>query len=205
MTNTPRERVLWFTLIAGLLGVTIMGLIALLDPPAPPLEPLAQLPPFTLTTERNEPLSLGDLEGSVWVAGFLFTRCQGICPRLAVSLHTLQEELDPGDPWRLIAFSVDPDHDQPGILAAYGEAHGADPSRWTFLTGPRETLWDLIGTGFLLGVAEGGPEDTELIVHTQKLVLVDRSGTIRGYYDGLDAQDLERLLRDTRRVLAEPA
>ena len=83
--------------------------------------------------------------------------------------------------------------------------HGADPGLWRFLTGPREQIWDLSVEGFKLPVAEaaeagiGGP-----ILHSNKFVLADRRGQIRGYYDALDSEQWTKLIDDLGSVRQEP-
>ena len=203
MTRVAHERLLWFTLVAGLMGVVVSGVFALLQPKPEPLPVRARLPEFQFTRETGEPFRSSDLAGHTWVAGFVFTRCQGICPRLAQSMAALEEQLQDVPSFRLVAFTVDPEYDTPEVLAAYAKTHRTAPARWTFVTGNRPELWQLIGDGFLLGVAEGAETGDELIVHSPKLVLVDGRGNIRGYYDGLEPEDVEQLAKDARRLASE--
>jgi hypothetical protein len=40
-------------------------------------------------------------------------------------------------------------------------------------------------------------------IHSTRIVLVDRGGIIRGYYDATDADAITRLLADTNHLLRE--
>jgi protein SCO1/2 len=168
-------------------------------------EPLGQVPGFSLLDQRGERFEGGSLRGRVWVADFVFTRCAGACPLLSARMARLQQHLAgdaSGADVRLVSFSVDPEHDRPPVLAGYASRLGADPGRWVFLTGGRAELWELSSAGFKLPVGEAPGDPDEPLFHSQKLVLVDRSGRIRGYYDALEDEGFEALERDLRRLAA---
>jgi protein SCO1/2 len=172
---------------------------------APPLPVLGTVPPFRLTERSGRTTSLDDLRGAPWIADFIFTRCAGTCPLLTASMARLQGKLPAaGDsPPRLVSFSVDPAYDTPEVLRSYAERFRADPNRWLFLTGERAALHDLIRNGFLLSVAEseGGRADpNEMITHSDRFVLVDARGRIRGYYHGTEEESVERLVADVERL-----
>lgn len=161
-------------------------------PASPPI--YGQVPAFELTERSGETVRAADLAGSVWVAGFIFTRCPDVCPALTAEMRRLQETLDGAEPVRLVSFSVDPRHDTPEVLRAYAERAGARPG-WLFLTGPRDRIATLLRDGFKLAFADDGPPASP-ITHSDRFVLVDRDLNIRGYYRGRDAEDLARLARD---------
>jgi protein SCO1/2 len=58
----------------------------------------------------------------------------------------------------------------------------------------------LAGDGFKLAVVDGHADDPEPILHSSRFVLVDGRREIRGYYDGLEAGGVEKLLADARRL-----
>jgi cytochrome oxidase Cu insertion factor (SCO1/SenC/PrrC family) len=165
-----------------------------------------QVPDFSLTERSGSIVTKRSLEGRVWIADFIFTRCQGVCPLLSGRMADLQSALRDRSDVTLISFSVDPDHDTPEVLSRYAKGYDADAERWLFLTGERESMYRLIGEGFHLAVAEAEPgkvPEGELITHSDRLVLVDRRGRIRGSYHGTDEDVTKRLLADLDVVLAE--
>lgn len=195
---------MWLLVTGGLLILGLAGLRFASQrrmPPNTPLITFGQVPEFSLTSEQNQPFSRSDLSGKVWVADFVFTSCAGPCPIMARRMADLQEALSGANDLRLVSFTVDPERDTPEVLRAYGQRFGAQADRWTFLTGDRQTIYELSIHGFKLGVGED-PADESLILHSTKFVLVDRQYHIRGYYDGTDAKDVARLITDVRRLLA---
>jgi protein SCO1/2 len=164
--------------------------------PVPPV--LGTVPEFTLTAETGDPFSSRSLAGKVWVADFIFTTCQGPCPRMSSQMRQIQNATTTLPDLRLVSFTVDPERDTPEVLAAYGRRYQANPARWTFLTGPKETLHALSRDAFKLGDVSGELE------HSTRFVLVDRKSRIRGYYRTWEKDAIPNLLADIRTVLKEP-
>ena len=159
------------------------------------LPELYPVPDFTLTDAKGESFSLDDMRGQVVVADFIFTACPGMCPMMAKEMKAIQDEFAEVSDLHFVSFSVDPETDTPEVLTAYGERYEADPERWHFLTGDIEETMRISVEGFKLG-SEDAPLD-----HSSKFVLVDREGTIRGYYDSLYEPDMAQLRDDIRRLL----
>ncbi len=156
-----------------------------------------QLPQFSLLRETGAHIKLSDLIGKIWVADFIFTRCAGPCPVMTQSMAGLHNLLSGMDNVRFITFSVDPEYDTVEVLSRYAASFGADPNRWAFLTGSRGAIVDLALHGFKLAVAEQiDGDDGHRFIHSTKFVLIDEHGRIRGYYDGVDPQDVTRLATD---------
>jgi protein SCO1/2 len=108
-------------------------------------------------------------------------------------MQRLQSLLPKESVLQLVSISVDPTHDVPAVLAQYAQQYNAEPGRWRFLTGDPADIARLMQQGFKL------PFDGSMIHHSEKLVLVDGKGQIRGYYDALDEQDLQRLITEISR------
>jgi protein SCO1/2 len=163
---------------------------------------LGTVPGFALTERSGSAVRASDLEGSVWIAGFIFTRCPDVCPLLTARMADLQKALagTGSDRVRLVSFSVDPTHDTPEVLRGYAERAGAKDG-WLFVTGPRDAVASLLKDGFHVAFADDGPPSSP-ITHSDRLVLVDRTLRIRGYYHGGDAEDVARLTRDAARLRA---
>ena len=208
-----RELLIWGVLVTVIVALTGAALVQRLrTPPAEPLPVFAQLPHFTLTNRDTETVTLSDLAGAPWIADFIFTRCPGICPFMTRQMSRVAAELPAAATIRLVSFSVDPDYDTPEVLQEYAERHDA-PDHWYFLTGESQAIRSLSRDGFLLAVADATEEQQaasgeagetiEPIVHSNRLVLVDGAGRIRGYYDAFDEREVAKLLRDVRTLLDE--
>ena len=102
----------------------------------------------------------------------------------------------------LVSFTVDPDKDTPEVLRGYAEKLHAQPNRWDFLTGAKTAIYDISRHGFKLGVSDGS-EDSGTPVHSTRMVLVDRRGVIRGYYDATAPDAVTKVLADASHLLRE--
>ncbi|MGD9762594.1 MAG: SCO family protein [Candidatus Binatia bacterium] len=202
-------RLIWAGLAAFMLVVAGLAAVSWQRGAASAPPVFGELPDFALTERSGQMVTPADLAGKPWVADFIFTRCRGTCPVLSTRMRELRRlTRDAGVPARFVSFSVDPSHDTPAVLREYAAAFGADGDDWLFVTGERDKLYDLIGRGFRLSVADRTTEDPgatagELITHSDRFVLVDGRGRIRGYYHGTDPQSAPVLLRDLGAVARE--
>lgn len=165
-----------------------------------PLPTYGAVPSFTLTDQSGRAFDSHQLEGDVWVAGLIFTRCGGQCPVMLQSMQRLRTGRALEDGPRIVAITVDPEYDTPPVLSALATELGVESPAWVFLTGERDTVYHLARRGFLLGTEPTGGTDVEPILHSSRLVLVDRAGRVRGYYDGTDHDAVEDLRADARRL-----
>src|SRR5216110_1804863 len=140
------------------------------------------VPEFLLVNQDGQNFGSAQLRGKIWIADFIYTTCPGPCPMISTRMSELQKPLAKSDVY-LVSFSVDPEKDTPEVLRAYADKLRKEPLRWDFLTGVRTTIYSLLRDGFKLAVSDGEPESGP--VHSTRFVLVDRHGTIRGYYDAL--------------------
>lgn len=165
------------------------------------------VPAFELVGTDNKPFSSGQLKGKVWMASFVFTSCKNSCPMLTAQMKRLSKSLPEGPDFAMVSFSVDPKKDTPEVLRQYAHSLGAEDPRWHFVTGTVPKLKSLIQGGFMLSAEpseaaldERGHPD---IIHSSKIVLVDRDFAIRGYYDGLLGASVEAVRRDALRLAKE--
>jgi protein SCO1/2 len=164
-------------------------------------------PAFALVDQSGDTLRSQDLEGTVWMASFVFTNCVGVCPLITSGMAALRDSLAGegllGDEVRLVSFSVDPARDTPEVLREYGRRFGASPpARWAFLTGtPADSVHALIQRGFKLTavpIPSTAPDTLGgyQVDHSPRLVLVDREGRVRGTYDATDPAAMDSLRKD---------
>ncbi|HZR78554.1 MAG TPA: SCO family protein [Chthoniobacterales bacterium] len=159
------------------------------------------VPEFTLTNQDGKDFGSADLRGRIWIADFVYTTCPGPCPMISNRMSELQEPLKNTDV-HLVSFSVDPEKDTPKVLQGYAEKLGAEQGRWDFLTGPKSTIYNLSRNGFKLAASDGS-ETQGQPVHSTRMILVDRKGEIRGYYDAVEADAITKLIADTSHLLRE--
>ncbi len=195
-------RRLLVVLLAILILATIPAVVAPKLMAQPELPDLGDVPAFSLVDQHGEPFTEEALRGHPTIVGFVFTRCDTICPVISMKMHGLQDKTADrkGAAIKLVSISVDPGYDTPPRLLEYADRHKADFARWRFLTGPRDAVLALVEGPFMNSMqaqgktASGAPS----ISHSGYLVLVDGDLKIRGVYDSSDVQALERLMRDAR-------
>lgn len=151
---------------------------------------------FELTNQFGNKVSLQDLSGKVLLVDFFFTSCTSICPTLTSNMKKIQQAYVQNDTLlQLLSFSVDPVRDSAERLRSYANRMGINPDNWWLLTGDKKEIYDLARHEFFVSVTEGngGPDD---FIHTEKLVLIDKNGHIRGYYNGLDSNAIRQCAND---------
>lgn len=163
--------------------------------PQKPLKVLGEIPPFQLLDQSGGKFDSAALSGHIWVADFIYTTCQGPCPRMSSHMRALQQAT--GAQLKLVSFTVDPDNDTPAVLAAYAARFSAGSASWSFLTGDKETLNALDRDAFKLGTIGAGMD------HSTRFVLVDQKGRIRGYYGIAEGNPVDRIVKDAARLEKE--
>lgn len=175
----------------------------LLDEPLPG-------PTFALVDHTGQPITDRDVNGRVWVADFMLTRCVMICPVLTHRMGQVRDAVE-DDPSlsevQLVSFSVDPEHDTVEVLRDYAQERGAIAPRWRLVTGELDAIRSMSETVFKMAVhdldADASEREGTPVMHGSQLVLLDRAGQIRGFYNGMQPDQLPVLLADVRRLIAE--
>ncbi len=153
-------------------------------------EDLGSVGEFRLVREDGSEFGSRELLGKPWVLGCIFTSCAGPCPALTSGMAELQRELA-GTQVHFVSLTVDPTHDSPERLRAYGERYGADFTSWSFLTGAEAEIYRLIRAGFRLAAEGRGADAADPQApptHDERLAVVDAQGRVRGYYSGRTAE-----------------
>nr|MBI1231298.1 SCO family protein [Cytophagales bacterium] len=158
------------------------------------------IPSFSFYAQDSSKVGTQEMMGKITIVDFFFTSCPSICPVMSTEMERVQDAFrDEGDV-QIFSISLDPEYDTPAVLAEYASIHGADPKKWYFLNGPREQTYSLARCGFVLPAVDGGrnPDD---FVHSDKFVLVDGDGRIRGYYSGTNREGVDQLILETKILL----
>ena len=161
------------------------------------------LPQWKLVNQDDDSLFSSALSGKVRVSDFFFTTCPTICPRMSGQMLRIQQKFTGQDGLVLLSFSIDSGHDSAEVLKAYAQKLGAGTRQWHFLTGNASLIFEL-------AAAHGSFAETDAnapggFVHSGALILSDRQNRVRGLYDGTNPQEVDRLMEDIEKLLAEPA
>lgn len=154
------------------------------------------IPSYTFTNQNGEAFSSQQLKNKIYIADFFFTRCGNpmLCPRMSTELERVQNYIKDDLSVQIISFTVDPEYDTPEILKEYAQNYEANPQQWNFLTGDKSLIYDLAYSGFKVNAMEEGSDITPDFLHATKFILIDPEGRIRGYYEGTDPEEVDRLM-----------
>jgi protein SCO1/2 len=167
---------------------------------------LSNVPAFSFNDQEGKPITNKDVAGKVYVVNYFFTTCRGICPKLNTNVKDIARDFAGEANFRVLSYTVDPETDTVARMKVYADSLGADPAKWFFLTGRKDSLYHLARSGYLLDDPKNNPENiSEEFLHTQFVALVDKSGRVRKIYDGLKKDELGDLEKDIRTLLKEKA
>ncbi len=198
------KRVLWLLVAVNLIAAPAIfftvnrmvnkKMVVYANPGAGSLADYGLITDFALTEKSGTGVTLDHLKGSPWIANFMFTSCQGLCPMMNLKMSGLQNSLPAA--MKLVSFTVDPGKDTPEVLLDYSKKYGAQDGRWLFLTGSKETI-DAVLTSVHFNKADN-PD-----LHSARFVLVDSQFHIRGYYNSMDENDLKKIVEDAALLIGK--
>ena len=150
---------------------------------------------FRLTNQNGETITQNDYKDKIYVADFFFTTCRTICPIMTNHMAEIQKKIFDDDDIMLLSHSVTPEIDTVAQLKRYAVKKGVNDKKWNLVTGDKKEIYKLARKSYLAvkDNGDGGPFD---MVHTENFMLIDKKKQIRGFYDGTDKEDINRLLDD---------
>jgi protein SCO1/2 len=150
---------------------------------------------FSLTNQNGKIITQDDFEQKIYIADFFFTRCQTICPIMAINMAELQEYYKNDGDIKFLSHSVTPKIDSVPVLRKYADKNRAIDGKWEITTGDKRLIYELARKSYfaVLDEGDGGEQD---FIHTEQFVLVDKKNQIRGFYDGTDKSEIQRIFKD---------
>lgn len=155
---------------------------------------------FRFKDENNHFVDQQFTKGKVWVANTFFSNCKTVCPITMPNLTKVQTAFRDDSAFRIVSFTVDPDRDSTSQLLWYAQQLGVDTAQWHLLTGTKYELYGFDRKQLFITASDGdgGVDD---FIHSDKFVLIDQQGRIRGYYNGRSSFDTQLLIKDIRKLL----
>lgn len=150
---------------------------------------------FNLINQNGDTITQEFYKDKIYVADFFFTTCQTICPIMTDNMKDVQQKLKDDNEVLLLSHSVTPEIDSVAQLKRYALEKGVIDSKWNLVTGDKKQIYELARKSYLAVKTDGdgGPYD---MIHTENFMLIDKKKQIRGFYDGTNKEDIERLLDD---------
>jgi protein SCO1/2 len=149
---------------------------------------------FKLTNQNGKEITQANYKDKIYVADFFFTTCQDICPVMTKNMYQLQEELKNDNEILLLSHTVIPEVDTVEQLKEYAIENKVDDSKWNLVTGDKKQIYELARKSYL-AVEDSNFNEFDMI-HTENFMLIDKEKQIRGFYDGTNSEEINRLLKD---------
>ncbi len=148
-----------------------------------------KVPSFELIDQNNKKFLSKEMLGEIWMVNFFFTECKSVCPMQISKIKNFKNN-HPQIKIKTISFTVDPNNDTVEKLSNYGKDLSINSEEWKLLTGPEETVRNVVVEGFKSGmdiIEERGIFD---IAHANYILIVDKNGFVREIV-GFDEKDFE--------------
>lgn len=158
------------------------------------LESYKKAPYFTASNSNGKTFSTEELSGKYSVISFFFASCEEVCPKVNSSVASLNKKFGENTGIEFVSITVDPDNDNDSVLNAYKKRFNGS-NNWVFLRMPIDSLVKITSEGFSVGHL------SEPSLHSSRMILVDKSGMIRGYFDGLEQKDVDKLSNHLEKLL----
>lgn len=152
---------------------------------------------FSLLNQNGKTITQNDYKNKIYVADFFFTTCQTICPIMTDHMYDIQKEIMNDDEIMLLSHSVTPKIDSVEQLKRYAIKKGVNDAKWNLVTGDKKQIYELARKSYL-AVKDQGNGDAFDMIHTENFMLIDKKRQIRGFYDGTNSEDINRLLTDIK-------
>lgn len=166
---------------------------------------LSYVQPFAFTNQDGQKVTEKNLQNKITVVEYFFTTCKGICPKLNTNMKDIYMLYKNEPDFQILSHTCNPGTDSVSVLKKYADSLQVDTQKWIFLTGRKDSLYQMARGSYLLDDPKNNVEKIEdQFIHTQFFALVDRTGKVRGkIYDGLKKIEVEQLKVDIARLLKE--
>ncbi len=154
--------------------------------------------PFSFIDQDSSIITNATYDGKIYVSDFFFTSCPSICPIMKVQMLRIYEKYENNSGVGILSHTIDPDYDNVSVLKEYAERLEVESSKWHFVTGIKDSIYNIAQTSYYIGVRDDGSFE-----HSGKFVLVDKQQRIRGVYDGTDEDAVSKLLNDIDLLLKD--
>jgi protein SCO1 len=185
------------------------------------------VPTFSFTNQDGKTISQKETDDKVYVVEYFFTTCAGICPKMNANMRRVYDEYKDKNDFMIISHTCMPEVDSLPLLKAYERkmingkliksedgtytiskapiTDDVQNTNWNFVTGSKEELYKMARNGYIID--NQIPDSTQNIanqfIHTQFFALIDRYRRVRGIYDGLKEDEIQKLLIDIKGLMKE--
>ncbi|MBC7868131.1 MAG: SCO family protein [Gloeobacteraceae cyanobacterium ES-bin-316] len=187
------------------------------------------VPAFKFVNQDGKVFTQSDTDDKVYVTEYFFTTCEGICPKMNANMRRIFDQYKDNPQFLIVSHTCMPEVDSLPLLKAYeqkmlngilmrkddgsyklNQLQGAadvkvNNTNWHFVTGDKKQLYEMARQGYMID--NGKPDSLQRIedefIHTQFFALVDKYRRVRGIYDGLKEEEIQKLMVDIKGLLKE--
>lgn len=163
---------------------------------------ISEVQPFSFVNQDGQAFTNKDMAGKVCVVEFFFTTCTGICPQMNSNMKRVYEKFKDKKDFLIVSHTCKPEEDSVMALKKYAEKLNVDTRRWVFLTGRKDSLYDMARVSYTVDDPVNNLRDiNEDFLHTQFWALVDKEGKVKKVYDGLKDSEIELLIKRVNKLV----
>lgn len=164
---------------------------------------------FTFTGQNGNTVNRHNVEGKVYVTEYFFTTCKGICPKMNKNMKIVFDKFKNESDFAIVSHTSMPETDSVPLMKNYEEKligkNPEYPAKWYFVTGSKDSLYKMARVSYLLDNDKNNSINIkDHFIHTQFFALVDKQMRVRGIYDGLKPDEIDKLEKDITKLLKEP-
>jgi protein SCO1 len=160
------------------------------------------IPLFAFTDQNNKQVTNETFNNKVYVAGFFFTSCGVVCPKMIDNVKRVEKAFNKNSQVAFLFHSVTPQTDSVARLQTYAKKHHLN-DQWHLVTGNEAGIYTLARRAYFAEEEPGFQKDSTEFLHTEHLLLIDKHKHIRGIYNGTLPLDADRLITDISILLGE--
>ena len=168
------------------------------------IPPVSYVRPFSFINQDGQTVTEKDVAGKVYVAEYFFTTCTGICPQMNNNMRKVYDEFKNEKDFLILSHTCNPKVDSALQLKAYSDSLGVDTKKWIFLTGRKDSLYNIARVSYTIDDPANNLKNIdEDFLHTRFWALVNKQGDVVKIYDGLRGAEIKALIKDAHRLLKE--
>ena len=188
--------------------VLILGFYAALSAIIPgfnekKVPPISYVRPFSFTDQYGKAFTNQNVAGKVYVVEYFFTTCKGICPRMNNNMKKVFDRFKGEKDFLILSHTCDPEIDSVPVLKRYSDSIGATSTNWIFLTGRKDSLYNMARVSYAIDDPQDKLADNTAFLHTQYWAVVNKKGEVVKIYDGLEQNAVTELMEEVEKLLKD--
>jgi len=170
----------------------------------PRLEPIGRVQPFVFINQDGKKITERDVAGKVFVAEYFFTTCKTWCPIMHGNMKLVYDRYKNENDFLILSHTSDPGTDSVARLKKYSDSLNVNTAKWIFLTGPKDSLYRQARYSYRIDDPNNNPLGNGVdFLHSQFFSLVDKKGVVRSIYEGIQKDDVEKMMKEIDVLLKE--